>query len=175
MAQATITKSFVVKEHFTRAAELNPQDPTSRHLLGVWYYEVPSGATRTVHCPHRAPSLGALLTWRAVCGTGLLTPSLAALAAQVASLSWAMRKVAAAVFASPPRGTYDEALVHFQLAEEIKPGFYVRNRTMLAKCHLALRDKPAARQWATAALELPVVNSDDKTAAAEAKQMLASL
>ena len=59
--KATIEKSFVVKEHFGKACELNPLDATSRHLLGLWYWEV-------------------------------------------AGLSWAMRKLAAAVFASPPRG-----------------------------------------------------------------------
>jgi len=74
--KAAIKQSFVVKEHFLRAAELNPHDATTRHALGCWYWEV-------------------------------------------ASLSWAMRKVAAAVFASPPTGTFDEALAHFSLAESI--------------------------------------------------------
>ena len=130
--KATITKSLVVKEHFSRAAELNPLDATTRHALGMWYWEV-------------------------------------------ASLSWAMRKIAAAVFASPPTGTYDEALSHFQLAEGITPGFYLRNRLMIAKCQLNLRDKPSAKKWAQLATELPVLNHDDETAAAEATQILASL
>ena len=38
--------------------------------------------SHTVHLP-----LGALLIWRTMCGTGCLTPSLAALAAQVPMLS----------------------------------------------------------------------------------------
>ena len=130
--KATITKSVVVREHFMRAAELNPHDATSRHALGMWYFEV-------------------------------------------ASLSWAMRKIAAAVFASPPTGSYDEALAHFQLAESISPGFYMRNRLMIAKCQQQLRDRGAARQWATQALELQVCNLDDEGAAEEAKQLLASL
>ena len=74
----------------------------------------------------------------------------------------------------PPR-TYDEALAHFQLAEGITPGFYVRNRLMIAKCQKELRDKAAARKWATLALELPVNNHDDKTAAADASALLATL
>ena len=69
---------------------------------------------------------------RARCGIG------------VASLSWAMRKIAAAVFASPPNATYDEALAHFQLAEGIAPGFYIRNRLMIAKAS-PLRDKQRAK------------------------------
>ena len=71
--------------------------------------------------------------------------------------------------------TYDEALAHFQLAEGIQPGFYVRNRLMIAKCQKELRDKAAARKWATLALELPVVSHDDKTAAADASALLALL
>lgn len=131
--KATITKSLIVKEHFATAADLNPMDATTRHALGMWYWEV-------------------------------------------ASLSWAMRKIAAAVFASPPNATYDEALAHFQLAEGIAPGFYIRNRLMIAKCQLALRDKPNARKWAQLATELPIQNQyDDKKAVDEAKQMLASL
>ena len=65
----------------------------------------------------------------------------------------------AAIFASPPSGTYEEALGHFQLAEGISPGFYIRNRLMIAKCqqrttltqlrgrarfHIAPHDRPTA-------------------------------
>ena len=130
--KAQIEKSFVVKQHFTRACELNPLDATSRYALGLWFWEV-------------------------------------------ASLGWATRKIAATIFATPPSASYDEALAHFQLAEGISPGFYVRNRLMLAKCQKELRDKPAARKWASLALELPNVNHDDRTAADEAKALLASL
>ena len=115
-----------------KAAELNPLDATTRHALGMWYWEV-------------------------------------------ASLSWTMRKIAAAVFASPPTGTYDEALSHFQLAEGISPGFYARNRLMIAKCQQQLRDKAVAKRWATLAIEMPIHNHDDLSAVEEAKQLLASL
>ena len=130
--KVTIQKSLAVKEHFAKAADLNPLDATTRHALGMWYWEV-------------------------------------------ASLSWAMRKIAAAVFASPPTGTYEEALSHFQLAEGISPGFYTRNRLMIAKCALNLRDKANAKKWCKLAAEMPVGNHDDETAVAEAKQMLSSL
>jgi len=130
--KAVITKSLIVREHFVKAAELNPLDATTRYALGMWYYEV-------------------------------------------ASLSWTMRKLAAAIFASPPQGTFEESLAHFDLAESISPGFYVRNRLMIARCQQQLRDKPAARRWATLALELPVANHDDRTAADDAKQLLSAL
>ena len=35
-----IGNSFIVKEHFDKAAELLPKDATSRHLVGLWCYEV---------------------------------------------------------------------------------------------------------------------------------------
>ena len=121
-----------MRDHFVKACELNPLDATSRHALGLWYWEV-------------------------------------------ASLSWGMRKTAALIFAAPPTGTYEEAVAHFQLAEGIKPGFYVRNRLMIAKCQKELRDKPGAKKWAALALELPIDNHDDTEAADEARKLLASL
>lgn len=83
--------------------------------------------------------------------------------------------MAAAVFASPPTGSYDEALSHFTLAESIQPGFYLRNRMFLARTHLALKDKGAARQWAQQVLELAAVTTDDVACAEEARAMLKSL
>lgn len=127
--KATIHKSFVVKEHFERAIELNPSDATSRHLLGLWYYEV-------------------------------------------AGLSWTMRKVAAAIFASPPTGTYAEAKEHFATAETTEPGFYVKNRLMLGKCHLQLNERAAAAEWFARALELPAKTVDDEQALTEARRLL---
>jgi len=35
-----IKQSFTVKQHFDKAAELSPKDATSRHLVGVWCFEV---------------------------------------------------------------------------------------------------------------------------------------
>ena len=58
-----------------------------------------------------------------------------------------MRKLAAAVFASPPTARYDEALEHFHTAEGLSPGFYVKNQLLIGKCYLALKDRPAAREW----------------------------
>ena len=37
---ASIKNSFVVREHFERAAALSPKDATIRHLLGLWCFEV---------------------------------------------------------------------------------------------------------------------------------------
>lgn len=47
---ATIQNSFIVKEHWEKAAALNPKDPTSCSLLGEWHYSVAgiSGLTRSL-------------------------------------------------------------------------------------------------------------------------------
>lgn len=37
---ASIKNSFVVRDHFEKACALSPADATSRHLLGVWCFEV---------------------------------------------------------------------------------------------------------------------------------------
>ena len=42
----------------------------------------------------------------------------------LADLSWIMRNVAAAVFATPPSSTYEEALEHYLRAEKAEPGFW---------------------------------------------------
>jgi hypothetical protein len=35
-----IKNSFIVRDHFERAVVLSPKDATSRHLLGLWCFEV---------------------------------------------------------------------------------------------------------------------------------------
>ncbi|KAL5489617.1 hypothetical protein EMCRGX_G018732 [Ephydatia muelleri] len=35
-----IENAYIVRDHFLKAVECNPNDPTSYHLLGVWCYKV---------------------------------------------------------------------------------------------------------------------------------------
>jgi len=130
--KAQIEKSFVVKEHFERATQLDPADATSRHLLGLWYYEV-------------------------------------------AGLSWTVRKLAAAIFASPPVGTYEDALAHFTAAEQIKPGFYLKNRLLLGKTYIAIKNRPAAREWLQKAVGMEAKTREDGDSLTEAQKLLAGL
>jgi hypothetical protein len=41
--------------------------------------------------------------------------------------STTVRKIASAVFATPPTSTYEEALAYFKKAEETEPSFYSMN------------------------------------------------
>jgi hypothetical protein len=53
--KATIQKSFVCKQHFERAIALNPQDATSRHLLGLWCVRPPLPRPRPLPPPFLVP------------------------------------------------------------------------------------------------------------------------
>lgn len=135
--KASITSSVIVKSHFEKAVDLNPKDATSRHLLGLWYFEV-------------------------------------------ASLSWATRKLAGAIFATPPTATYEEALSHLEAAENLSPGFYIKNRLLLAKANLGKGSRAAAGEWARKALQLGaeaerVLSLDDEKSLKEVREVLASL
>ena len=123
-----IKNSFAVREHFDRAAELCPADATSRHLLGVWCFEV-------------------------------------------AKLSWFEQKAAAALFASPPRATFEEALAHFELAEKTEPDFYPKNKLLMAQAHARLGRKEEAQHWLQSCLRSTPKTPEDEQTLAEAARM----
>lgn len=99
-----VTQLDRVKKHMVAAVELNPDDPTSWHLLGNFTF-------------------------------GL------------ADMAWYQRKVVSAIFATPPTGTYEEALEHFLKAEEKKPNFYSMNLLFIGKCYYALKDYVKAKEY----------------------------
>lgn len=127
-----IENSFKIRDHFLKAIELNPADPTSRYLLGVWFFTF-------------------------------------------ADLPWYQKKLAAAVFASPPNCTYEQAVEHFLHAETIEPGFYTANQLMLAKTYSRLGQKESARKWINQLLTYPPTTKEDNENIAEAEKLLKSL
>ena len=52
---------------------------------------------------------------------------------EVAGLSWLEKKAAAALFATPPEATYEQALGYFMKCEELNPGTWKANMLMVAK------------------------------------------
>jgi len=127
--KARVSQLEVVKKHMIRAVELNPEDPTSWHLLGNFAF-------------------------------GL------------AEMSWVQRKIVSAIFATPPTGTYEEALEHFLKAEETKPNFYSMNLLLIAKCYQNLKDHEKAKHYFTLAANVTVANEDDKKCKEEATTLL---
>jgi len=79
---------------------------------------------------------------------------------EVANISWIQRKVAAAIFATPPTATYDDAIAHFLKCEELTPDFK-RNRYGLVQCYEAKADKANAKLWAHRAVEVKVISRAD--------------
>lgn len=92
-----------------------------------------------------------------------------------ADMPWYQRKVASAIFASPPTSTYEEALKYFERAEEISPLFYSMNLLMLGKCLLKLNKQEEAIEFFKKAQSYPVKTADDQQAHAEAMKLLKEL
>lgn len=78
----------------------------------------------------------------------------------VASISFVERRVAAALFATPPTATYEEALQHYLNAEKASPGFYQNNTVRIVETLLQLSRPDEAKAWLKKAID--VVPSDDE-------------
>nr|KAG5703427.1 hypothetical protein BaRGS_022476 [Batillaria attramentaria] len=127
--KARISNAYVVKEHFMRAAELNPKDATTLYTLGVWCF-------------------------------------------LFADMPWYQRKIAAALFATPPTSSYEEALKYFHQAEEMDPNFYSKNLLYLGKTYSRLGNKKLAMLYLTRAHEYQLNTPDDREAHKEAGELL---
>ncbi|XP_003738987.1 regulator of microtubule dynamics protein 1 [Galendromus occidentalis] len=72
---------------------------------------------------------------------------------QVASVGWIQRKAAAALFASPPESSYEQALEHFMRAETLNPDIFNACFLMAAKCFLQKGDKDKAGEYLKKCIE----------------------
>ncbi|XP_077349106.1 regulator of microtubule dynamics protein 1 isoform X1 [Lithobates pipiens] len=127
-----IGNSYIIRDHFQRAIELNPKDATTIHLMGLWCYGF-------------------------------------------AELPWYQTKIAAALFASPPSSTFEEALVYFEKAEEVDPNFYSKNLLYLGKTFLQLKNKELAIHWLRKARDYLVRTEEDKEVHRDATDLLKTL
>jgi len=94
---------------------------------------------------------------------------------EIAGLPWCQRKLASALFATPPTSSYEEALHYFLKAEEIDPNFYSVNLLMIGRTYLCLNDKVNAQIFLTRARDYPVQTSEDAEAVKTAEKLLKSL
>uniref|UniRef100_A0AAG5DU09 Regulator of microtubule dynamics protein 1 n=1 Tax=Anopheles atroparvus TaxID=41427 RepID=A0AAG5DU09_ANOAO len=90
----------------------------------------------------------------------------------LADLPWYQRKIVSTIFATPPTGTYEEALECFEKAEATKPNFYSMNHLMMAKTYQALKQTDKAKEFMTLAANVTVLNEDDKQCKEEATKLL---
>ncbi|XP_071550266.1 regulator of microtubule dynamics protein 1-like [Panulirus ornatus] len=93
----------------------------------------------------------------------------------IASIPWYQRKIASVVFATPPAGTYEEALEHFLHAEQVEPNFYSKNLLMIGKCYQMLGKKAEAKDYFLRTKNYPMKIKDDEEAVAEASSLLRGL
>lgn len=82
---------------------------------------------------------------------------LASYSFSLADMAWYQRKIVSAIFASPPSGTYEEALENALLAEEKKANFYSPNLLLVGKCYLRLKDNTKAKEFLTRAANVKVL------------------
>lgn len=75
----------------------------------------------------------------------------------LADMAWYQRKIVSAIFATPPSGTYEEALEYFLKAEEKKPNFYSMNLLFIGKCYKNLKDNEKAKEYLTRAANVQVL------------------
>lgn len=92
-----------------------------------------------------------------------------------ADLPWYQKKIAAALFATPPSSTFDEALVYFEMAEEVDPNFYSKNLLYLGKAFLKLKNNELALLWLQKAKDYPMRTEEDKEVYKETTDILKSL
>uniref|UniRef100_A0A182JNV4 Regulator of microtubule dynamics protein 1 n=1 Tax=Anopheles christyi TaxID=43041 RepID=A0A182JNV4_9DIPT len=90
----------------------------------------------------------------------------------LADLPWYQRKIVSTIFATPPTGTYEQALDCFEKAEATQPSFYSMNHLMLAKTYQALKQAEKAKEFMTLAANVAVLNEDDKQCKEEATKLL---
>ncbi|NWU30952.1 RMD2 protein, partial [Dyaphorophyia castanea] len=93
----------------------------------------------------------------------------------VAQLSWIEKKVAAALFGTPPTSTVEEALQNFLKAEEMHPGYSKCNYVYLAKCYKDLGQKNNALKYCDSALSILSVTNEDKEAQKDLEALLLTL
>lgn len=91
---------------------------------------------------------------------------------EIFMLPWYMRKAAAALFASPPEATADDALQHFLKAEELNPGFWTENPLYIGKCYYHKWDYANAKIWFRKAVQAKTKSPEDEKAREEALALL---
>ncbi|XP_068239344.1 regulator of microtubule dynamics protein 1-like isoform X2 [Palaemon carinicauda] len=81
---------------------------------------------------------------------------------EVSQLSWLERRAAATLFGEVPSSNFEEALQHFQAAEELRASGWKENRLFIAKCYIQLSNYSAAASWLNRAFEAPIISPDDE-------------
>ncbi|CAH0478111.1 unnamed protein product [Peronospora belbahrii] len=79
-----------------------------------------------------------------------------------ADMTWLEKRAAAALFGTPPTSTYEEAVQHFQAAENVSPGFWKKNMFLLAQTYMKMKRMKDAEMWALKAQAVPMETKADE-------------
>ncbi|POM74520.1 Regulator of microtubule dynamics protein [Phytophthora palmivora] len=82
-----------------------------------------------------------------------------------ADMTWIEKRAAAALFGTPPTATYEDAVQHFQAAENISPGFWKKNVFLLAQTYWKMKQSKEAVNWVLRAKAVPVKTREDEEVA----------
>ncbi|XP_014204189.1 regulator of microtubule dynamics protein 1-like isoform X2 [Copidosoma floridanum] len=91
---------------------------------------------------------------------------------EVSELSWFEKKIASALFAEVPKGTYEDAIPFFEAAEKLSPKPHWENKLYLGKSYIAVGKPNEAVRWLNQLKDLPVRTEEDKDVRAEAQSLL---
>ena len=92
----------------------------------------------------------------------------------VADLSWFERKIASLVYATPPEGSFEEAIEYFNKAKQANPED-IRHYLWLGKSYISIGKDEEAKSILTEVLNLKVNNDSDQILKDESIQLLKKL
>ena len=89
----------------------------------------------------------------------------------VADLSWLETAIASAVYATPPTGSFDEAIDYFKKAKNANPED-IRHYVWLGKSYKAKGENDKAKQILLESLKLKINNDSDQILRNQAEELL---
>lgn len=92
-----------------------------------------------------------------------------------ANLAWYERKIAQALFGSPPESSFDDALTHFLKAEQMSPSFYSDNQFQIGSMYLKTGKKAEAKEWFQKLTNFDAKTDEDREKVKLAEKELKSL
>ena len=92
----------------------------------------------------------------------------------VADLSWVERNIAGLVYATPPEGSFSEAISYFKNAKNLNPND-IRHYLWLGKSYYANYQYSEAKKILTEGIKIKSTNESDKILKKEMKELLSKL
>ena len=89
----------------------------------------------------------------------------------VADLSWFERTIASAVYATPPKGSFDEAIDYFKKAKDANPED-IRHYLWLVKSYNAKGEDKKPKEILSQAMSLHINSNSDQILKNEVKALL---